>query len=168
MLESGMGGKSLKHAIEEVLVILAKRHHIKFSDPSSLFDWAKKGFKTKLPTSYVKSNSSELPSIVLNALKSSKFLRKCESESEEEDKSEISDTLADVSKGCISLEVRSSHFLPLRERLHFLIKLLCVPSFARFCVAHQDKVALDGHVHFPSLLSRNMSTTQGFYYAQVF
>ncbi|PRD36467.1 UNVERIFIED_CONTAM: DNA (cytosine-5)-methyltransferase 3B [Trichonephila clavipes] len=82
-------GKSLKHAIEEVLVILARRHHIKFSDQSSLFDWAKKGFKTKLPTSYVKSNSSELPPIVLNALKSSKFQRKCESESEEEDKSEI-------------------------------------------------------------------------------
>ncbi|GFR07821.1 hypothetical protein TNCT_597681 [Trichonephila clavata] len=97
-------GKSLKQAIEEVLVILARRHHIKFSDPSSLFDWAKKGFKTKLPASYVESNSSELPSIVLNALKSSKFQRKSESESEEEDESEISNTLADVFKGCISLE----------------------------------------------------------------
>ncbi|CAL1276402.1 unnamed protein product, partial [Larinioides sclopetarius] len=91
-------GKALKSAICEVLTILAARYNIKNSDPSSLFDWARKGFKKKLCRPSDNSKSLELPDIVKNALKKKAFQRK------EDNDDEIVNALDDVSKGKTSLE----------------------------------------------------------------
>ncbi|GFT92238.1 hypothetical protein NPIL_332731 [Nephila pilipes] len=99
-------GKSLKQAIEEVLIILAVRHRIKFSNPFSLFEWATKGFHTKVPASFVESNSSELPTVVLKFLQGRQFKRSYESESDSEDyvEKEITNTLNSITRGLKTLE----------------------------------------------------------------
>ncbi|KAF8790947.1 DNA (cytosine-5)-methyltransferase 3A-like [Argiope bruennichi] len=96
--------KLLKCAVEEVLIILADRYNIEYSDPSSLFEWAKEGFKKKMPLPSGESISLYLPDIVKTALQKHYPKRKSESSSEDDSENEIVNVLNEVSKGRKSLE----------------------------------------------------------------